>query len=96
MFVRLLKSARCERRFFVGRYEWQMANGNDSTEPAVYEVDLTKRYVLRFGEQLSMEQVERIAANVDEWVKSDRPFLLIWGDVKLVRVDIPDEVGDAD
>lgn len=62
-----------------------------SDEDRVYEIDLTKKYILRFSEPLSMQMVDNLKRAFDEWAKNDQPFLLIDRDVKLVRVESDDE-----
>lgn len=59
-----------------------------SDQPSVYEIDLTKKYILQFARPLGLEELQRIVNCIEEWKTSDRPFLLLaGGDVKLVRVE---------
>jgi hypothetical protein len=59
-----------------------------SEQTAVYEIDLTKKYILQFDRPVSMEEAERIKAKIAEWKVSDEPFLFIaGGEIKLVRVE---------
>lgn len=60
-------------------------------EPRVYEIDLTKKYILRFEYKLSQAVIARIGHQIKEWMASDQPFLLLDAGVKLVRVETEDE-----
>ena len=59
-----------------------------SDQTAVYEIDLTKKYILQFDRPISAEEAERLKAKVAEWKTNDQPFVFIaGGGVKLVRVE---------
>jgi hypothetical protein len=67
-----------------------------SEKTDVYEIDVTKKYILQFKERLRQEDLLRMIRDISDWVASDAPFLILEGDVKLVRVedaDIPPEEG---
>lgn len=67
------------------------------SDPQVYEIDVNKKYILRMDSEIPLNPavVERIVADIDEWLKGDRPVLFLYGlgDVKLVRV-VEAEVDD--
>jgi hypothetical protein len=54
--------------------------------PLVYEVDLSKKYVLTTDATLSHEEYERISGLLREWVNNNEPFVLLDGGIKLARV----------
>jgi len=53
----------------------------------VYEIDVTKKYIMVFESRLSLAGHESITRSIKEWLASDNPFLLLDGRVKLVRVE---------
>ena len=59
--------------------------------PHVYEIDLTKKYILSFPQKLTVNDFARIKHEIDEWLRSDKPFLLIDEDVRLVLVETEDQ-----
>lgn len=58
---------------------------------AVYEIDLSKKYVLAFYNFIPDDQYQRIREDIGKWLESkDSPFLFIRGygsSIKLVKVD---------
>ncbi len=57
-------------------------------KPTVYEIDLTKKYVLRYDLPLTQEHMHRLTNQIEQWLDSpNQPFLLLSGDVKLIRVE---------
>lgn len=60
-------------------------------EPAVYEIDLTKKHILRVARPLSEVELAAFRDHISEWLSNDKPFLILFGDVTLVKVEIADE-----
>ena len=56
-------------------------------DPKVHEIDITKKYILLFDRKLSEVEVEKMRVNVEHWMNSDAPFLLIDERAKLVKVE---------
>lgn len=54
--------------------------------PLVYEIDITKKYMLTLDSALSDEEYKRINSRLKEWVNSKDPFILVDNGMKLVRV----------
>lgn len=52
----------------------------------VYEIDLTKKYIIQMPSDLSMMELEQIKNLIDEWVLGDYPFLVLNKSIKLVKV----------
>lgn len=55
----------------------------------VYEIDITKKYILMFSHYVPAAEIVKMQELVKEWIKKDDiPFLFIHGeDVKLVKVE---------
>ena len=60
-------------------------------DPSVYEIDLTKKYIIRIKDPLSPPAVERITRELKEWMSGDKTFAILEGDIKLVRVEVDNE-----
>lgn len=60
-------------------------------EPVVYEIDLTKKYIIRFEKPMPMAEYESFQRACIDWMKGDDPFLVVFGNVKLVKVETADE-----
>ena len=60
-------------------------------QPAVYEIDLSKKYILQFEKPLPMAELERIRDEYKRWITSDEPILILFGKIKLVKVESDDE-----
>jgi len=59
-----------------------------SDETAVCEIDVTKKYIMVFDERLTMSEQARIRIMINEWLKSDMPFLLISGHgIRLIKIE---------
>jgi glycine/serine hydroxymethyltransferase len=64
---------------------------DENTETPVYEIDLSKKYVLVFPYALSQEQLARIKDDINQWIKSDKPFMILTGGARLMRVEAIEE-----
>lgn len=60
---------------------------------AVYEIDVTKKYVLVFEERLSHEERHRLNGLIDDWLKNENPFLVVSGGVKLFKAETAEQGG---
>lgn len=60
-------------------------------EPAVYEIDLTKKYILQIDEPLSMADMERLKQQYEPWIAGDNPIFFLFGKARLVKVETTDE-----
>ena len=52
----------------------------------VYEIDLTKKYILQLPDDLSMAEIDRIKDMIDKWIIGDSLFLVINKSIKLIKV----------
>lgn len=75
----------------VDKLEQVIDRGSDEKHPGVYEIDLTKKYILAFDQVLTGYEAERIKEAIKTWMEGDNAFLVIDGGVKLVKVDLPEE-----
>ena len=64
---------------------------NQESDIPVYEIDLSKKYILSFRGVLSLEDREKIRQKIKEWMEGDDPFLLIMDGVKLLKIETPEE-----
>ena len=61
-------------------------------EPAVYEIDMTKKYIIALDQPLSANEFDHIRDVFTRWAKSDEPFLIIPGvKLRLIKVEALDE-----
>jgi hypothetical protein len=67
----------------------------DTENPDVYEIDVTKKYILVFPERLSSHEAARMKDAIDGWMKSDKPFLIVDRNVRLVKVEAADKPAEA-
>ena len=56
-------------------------------EPPVYEIKKDYRYMVSVPEGTSQRQLEELLKRLQEWLESDKQFLIVLDGVKLVRVD---------
>ena len=58
------------------------------SDETVYEIDLSKKYIIVIERKLSMEESARLKANYRKWVESDEPILFLFGEkVRLLKVE---------
>lgn len=61
----------------------------------IYEIDLSKKYIIKVGENVPIEDIETITKQLREWInRPNEPFILLWGDIELVKTDAG-KMGDA-
>lgn len=64
----------------------------DDAEPFVYEIDLSKKYIIHFEDHLPLAVLENIRGKIHDWLTSkDQPFLILHGNIKLLKVDTTEE-----
>jgi hypothetical protein len=56
-------------------------------KPIVYKIDINEKYAICFEAVFSEYDFQKIKDTIREWLKSDDPFLILHGNVKLVKVD---------
>ena len=61
-------------------------------KPTIFEIDVTKKYILLIDAVLNTVQRERLDAKIKEWVAGDNPILIVNGLMaKLVKVEDANE-----
>ena len=66
-----------------------------TNEAELFEIDINKKYVLSFTHPIPDMEMAKMKKSIGEWLKSDCPFLMLFGDVKLVKVSEPSEYVDV-
>ena len=57
----------------------------------VYEIDLSKKYILQVEQALSMAELNRLRDEYQRWITGDNPIFFLFGKAKLVKVGTADE-----
>lgn len=69
-----------------------MPNRSD-IEISIFEIDPKKKYVLQCDVMPTVQEVEDIKNEIKKWLADDKqPFLIITGDLKLVKVQDVEKV----
>ncbi len=55
-------------------------------EPIVYEINLSKKYIMLLPPGLSAQEYNRVKRLINEWAASDQPLLVISAEVQLVKI----------
>jgi len=53
----------------------------------VIEIIPNGKYVILVPERITMSEVDYLKEIINEWLDSDKQFLLLWGGLTLTRVD---------
>ncbi len=67
-----------------------LTSGEQVQPPAVYEIDINKKYILAMAAMPSSEVRDKIKQSIADWLKSDNPILFLYGmgdGIKLVKVE---------